>query len=46
MGEEELSSRQEMKAVKSPGMLAHRNEVCVAAWPEEALCSSYSNRRI
>ena len=35
MGEDELSARWEMKAVRGPGMWAHRNEVCVAVWPEE-----------
>lgn len=44
MGEDELCARWELKAVRNSGMLAHRNEVCVAVWPEEALCSSYSNR--
>lgn len=40
VGEDELSARWEMAAVRDPGTQAHRNEVCVAVWPEEALCSS------
>lgn len=40
VGEDELSARWEMTAVRGPGTRAHRNEVCVAVWPEEALCSS------
>lgn len=40
VGEDELSARWEMTAVRGPGTRAHRNEVCIAVWPEEALCSS------